>query len=260
MGGRNASRNNARRWNQRQELLPGLPQSQNGGAYKTKILKPMAEVTRDDVLEALPPSFQGGLRSMERLCLQARDGMLGQITQLFAEDDVEGKTLMAKYLMESLHTYINQNCEPPEWGQEYAKIGDEDENNASILETQGSESMVGTKVLSGMASEGTENIVMKRPKDSEHVTRTMSTTESKSTATNTTKQSSSSQQTTSTVSLRRKQQAMAQRLDATTNSSSSLLARLSEREHAPGVRRPGCPCCDPDDPSNASMVYQLMQL
>ena len=34
-----------------------------------------------------------------------------------------------------------------------------------------------------------------------------------------------------------------------TNSSSSIIKKLSEREHAPGIRRPGCPCCDPNDVS-----------
>ena len=39
-----------------QELVPGLPESK-GGSYKTKILKPMADVTEDDILDNLPPSF-----------------------------------------------------------------------------------------------------------------------------------------------------------------------------------------------------------
>jgi hypothetical protein len=33
-------------------------------------------------------------------------------------------------------------------------------------------------------------------------------------------------------------------------SSDSMIQRLSEREHAPGVRSPGCPCCDPDNMTN----------
>lgn len=31
------------------------------------------------------------------------------------------------------------------------------------------------------------------------------------------------------------------------SSSDNILQRLSDREHAPGVRSPGCPCCDPDN-------------
>ncbi|CAB9520032.1 expressed unknown protein [Seminavis robusta] len=64
-----------------EELIAGLPES-CGGNYKTKVLKPMVEVTKEDVLEALPPAFPGGKRSMENLFMQARDVMLGQITQL----------------------------------------------------------------------------------------------------------------------------------------------------------------------------------
>ena len=33
---------------------------------------------------------------------------------------------------------------------------------------------------------------------------------------------------------------------------------LMEREHAPGVRRSGCPCCNPDDPAN--VLDKMMQL
>lgn len=33
-------------------------------------------------------------------------------------------------------------------------------------------------------------------------------------------------------------------------SSDDMIRRLGEREHAPGVRSPGCPCCDPDNVSN----------
>lgn len=32
-------------------------------------------------------------------------------------------------------------------------------------------------------------------------------------------------------------------------SSQNILQQLSEREHAPGIRRPGCPCCEPDSAS-----------
>jgi len=35
-----------------------------------------------------------------------------------------------------------------------------------------------------------------------------------------------------------------------TFNSDSLLSRVSKMEHAPGMRTPGCPCCDPNDPQN----------
>lgn len=40
------------------EHIDGLPES-CGGTFKTKILLPLSEVTKDDVLDALPPSFKG---------------------------------------------------------------------------------------------------------------------------------------------------------------------------------------------------------
>jgi len=44
-----------------------------------------------------------------------------------------------------------------------------------------------------------------------------------------------------------------------TSSSQSIIQLLSEREHhAGGIRRPGCPCCDPDNPSN--VVDNMMML
>lgn len=33
-------------------------------------------------------------------------------------------------------------------------------------------------------------------------------------------------------------------------SSDDMLSKLSEMQHAPGIRSPGCPCCDPDNLSN----------
>lgn len=53
----------------------------------------------------------------------------------------------------------------------------------------------------------------------------------------------------------RQQQAAERHLLSSNNT--SLLSQLA-RKHAPGVRRPGCPCCDPDDPSN--IVDSLMTL
>jgi len=42
------------------------------------------------------------------------------------------------------------------------------------------------------------------------------------------------------------------------NNSSSIIQRLSERDHAPGIRRPGCPCCDPEDISG--MLDSMMNM
>lgn len=141
------------------ELLKDLPQSA-GGSYKTKILKPMSQVTKDDVLEALPPSFMGGRRSMEKLCLQARDVMLGQITQLFGDDDLPGRTLMAEYLRESLQTYIDGGCVPPEWGEEFPTAEDIAKEAAEDT-TSPTPTKVETPTARAFASQG--NVVIQRP-------------------------------------------------------------------------------------------------
>ena len=36
----------------------------------------------------------------------------------------------------------------------------------------------------------------------------------------------------------------------TTTTSQQLLQQITKSEHAPGIRRAGCPCCDPDAASN----------
>lgn len=36
----------------------------------------------------------------------------------------------------------------------------------------------------------------------------------------------------------------------TTATSQQLLQQITKSEHAPGIRRAGCPCCDPDAASN----------
>ena len=127
------------------ELLSGLPES-HGGSYKTKILKPLADVTQQDVYEALPPAFTGGLKTMESLCLQVRDVVFAKISQLFGgglaplssgndeaasfgtaglnddDGDVEGRRLLALYLQESLREYIDRGCVAPEWGQPFPPL------------------------------------------------------------------------------------------------------------------------------------------
>lgn len=145
------------------ELLGDLPQSA-GGSYKTKILKPMADVTKDDVLEALPPSFIGGKRSMEKLCLQARDIMLGQITQLFGDDDLSGRILMAEYLRESLQDYIDGGCVPPEWGQDFPTTESEQAPTKRVRDTAiQATAKDETPAMATLSIQG--NVVIQRPAD-----------------------------------------------------------------------------------------------
>ena len=252
-----------------EELLSGLPESK-GGSYKTKILKPMAEVTKQDVMEALPPAFMGGLRSVEKLCLNARDVMLGQITQLFGDEDVDGRRLMALYLQKSLQDYMDRDCLPPEWGEPFPELQNgnqkeevaaENRNSAAKDESKDEKQ---AKAAGSSGLKGTGNLVIRRPIDEdddsakeegEKVILTLSTAASKTASIPiSTNKFSLAPPSVDSVTRKRQQQAASRQL----NKSGNILSRLAEREHAPGLRRPGCPCCDPDNPSN--VIDQMMQL
>ncbi|KAL7523457.1 hypothetical protein ACHAXR_000189, partial [Thalassiosira sp. AJA248-18] len=113
-----------------QPLLPNLEESRIGGSFKTRILKPLSDVTLDDVLDALPPSFEGGRRTTESLCLKARDMTFAQIGQLVGNDDTsdskEGRRLVAEYLKACLDEYVERGCVAPEWGEPFTPSDSEE--------------------------------------------------------------------------------------------------------------------------------------
>lgn len=102
-------------------LVPGLEESRIGGAFKTKILMPMSDVRKDDVLDALPPQFEGGRRTMEKMCRRARDVMLAQMTQVLGDDEA-GRMLMAEYLQKSLKEYMERKCVAPEYDEAFSEL------------------------------------------------------------------------------------------------------------------------------------------
>jgi hypothetical protein len=242
------------------ELIQGLPES-CGGNYKTKVLKPMAEITKDDVLDALPPEFPGGRRSMEKLCIQARDVMLGQITQLFEEADHKGRQLMAEYLKECLQEYIDRGCTPPEWGEPFPSIAREEENVAqNVSDNKGIAATSEPEAINRQhhktrapltspppAPPSKGNFVFKRPVDSDDKpTRIDSLDTTKYTAVS----------YTVAAHISNKLDTNATRSNNT--SAHSIIAQLNERQHAPGIRQPGCLCCDPDNTTN--LLGQMMAL
>jgi hypothetical protein len=220
--------------NHPEELVPGLPESKGGGNYKTKILKPMADVVEEDVLEALPPAFKGGRRTMEKLCRNARDVMLAQITQMFGEEDddsVKDRQAMAEYLQEQLREYINRGCEAPEYGQDFPPL---EEKKSDDVETT-----TVSSVAKSIKTQG--NFVIKRPVDDNDETETET---QKAMPSAPTSYKSRHQAATTTGALG--------------ESTSSSISRLFNREHAPGIRQAGCPCCDPDNPNN--VIDTMMML
>eukprot|EP00550_Attheya_septentrionalis_P010517 CAMPEP_0198304596 /NCGR_PEP_ID=MMETSP1449-20131203/57484_1 /TAXON_ID=420275 /ORGANISM="Attheya septentrionalis, Strain CCMP2084" /LENGTH=309 /DNA_ID=CAMNT_0044007123 /DNA_START=2699 /DNA_END=3628 /DNA_ORIENTATION=+ len=236
--------------------------------FKTKILVPMAQVTLDDVLDALPPNFEGGRQTLERTLQRSRDVMLAQIEQLYEPDDLEGRRLMVQYLRQSLDEYVSRNCTlPSEQDDEEAKtdaIGtantapvpsnalenkDSDLTKKEAIQAMPTVTLADTKATSETkAATGTGNFIIRRPVEDNSSNRTQVIEKkpaSKETA----------------MDWRRRQVMETEMQAAMLSSSSSsqgIIQRLAEREHAPGIRRTGCPCCDPDNPSN--VVDSMMML
>ncbi|KAL7522881.1 hypothetical protein ACHAWX_007608 [Stephanocyclus meneghinianus] len=156
-----------------QPLIPGLEESRIGGSFKTRILKPLADVSQDDVLDALPPSFKGGRRTVESICLKARDTVFAQIGQLVGDDDAtdskEGRRMVAEYLQRCLVEYVERDCKAPEWGEPFPPLGNdrkmhdpgESQPTTEMIEERGR-----TKVtMTDMWGKG--NIVFRRAVDGE---------------------------------------------------------------------------------------------
>lgn len=130
-------------------ILPNLSGCK-GTTYQTKILLPMAQVTKDDVLEALPPAFEGGRQSVERLGLRARDVMIAQVEQIFV--DKESKRAMAEYLQQCLQDYLDRDCVAPEYGEPFTE--NEKKNGATTSDVEAIQNSTG-------------NLVIRRPVDNE---------------------------------------------------------------------------------------------
>jgi hypothetical protein len=151
-------------------LIPGLEESRIGGSFRTRILKPLAEVTNDDVLDALPPEFKGGRRTIESVCLKARDTVFAQIGQLVGNDDTkdsrEGRRLVAEYLQRCLGEYVERDCIAPEWGEDFApaeKVLDQ----STAETTDNNEVQDATEKVTMDGKWGKGNIVFRRPVDGE---------------------------------------------------------------------------------------------
>eukprot|EP00816_Leptocylindrus_hargravesii_P006860 CAMPEP_0196814460 /NCGR_PEP_ID=MMETSP1362-20130617/43343_1 /TAXON_ID=163516 /ORGANISM="Leptocylindrus danicus, Strain CCMP1856" /LENGTH=372 /DNA_ID=CAMNT_0042191073 /DNA_START=107 /DNA_END=1222 /DNA_ORIENTATION=+ len=291
-------------------LIPGVPESA-GGSYKTNILKPLAEVVQDDVLDALPPEL-GGRRDPVKLAYQVRDEMFGKMQQTV--QDEEGLKILADFLMASLREYMANGCVVPELGMPFENAnttaketndndgseistnvytaiadaadssaphplrleGNNDHVNAPIGEasssgapepavvvvdqTYGKGNFVFTRVVDSDEKDIKETVTdatVSGKKVNGNVPTTYTTTAIDSSSTGgvaSTKQHPNAIITNANASKGldskmawRKQQEMT---FIGKSSSGSIIQQMYEREHAPGVRRAGCPCCDPDDPSN----------
>jgi len=151
------------------EWIPNLKESV-GGTYKTKVLLPLSEVTKDDVLDALPPQFTGGRKTWERTCLQVRDLVFGRIGGILGDGDtdieVEERTLLAQYLRESLDDYLARGCKAPELNMPFEKLtisgdeteGEDEDNGGSgkVVQVGGDENDESGKEIPAAGSSDTE--------------------------------------------------------------------------------------------------------
>jgi hypothetical protein len=182
------------------------------------------------VLDALPPSFEGGRRTTESICLKARDMMFAQIGQLVGNDDTsdgkEGRRLVAEYLKVCLDEYIQRGCTAPEWGEPFTPLHSYEKKEEDMAEKDQLE----TDVKEDTAKKwGKGNVVFRRPDED--------FTEAEVVSVSTVDHAPMASVPTSSKTNK-------------STSSQQLLQEISKSQHAPGVRRAGCPCCDPDGSSN----------
>jgi hypothetical protein len=85
-----------------QAVLPPLAESR-GGSYKTKILKPLAEVTADDVTLALPPCFVGGRKTPSLL---ARHLILPAWQEMLETTSASESSSLLEFMIIQLQEYV----------------------------------------------------------------------------------------------------------------------------------------------------------
>jgi hypothetical protein len=189
-----------------------------------------------------------------------------QITQLMGDDDLEGKRLMAAYLQQCLNEFVERDCVPPEYGEPFPPekkngnthatelTSDNDRLTNGIIQSSGNfvvrragdDENESPKIFMAPINEQGNTVVPrlhgKEDDEPGSVTATVSST------------SLSSANSNGPTSMDwRRQQSVNRAM-----SSQSIISQLSAREHPPGVRRAGCPCCDPDHPNN--YVDSMMML
>lgn len=248
-----------------EELIPGVRESgpnhgggKGGGTFKTRIMMPLSQVTREDVLDALPPGFEGGRKTWESTCLALRDAMFGRMGQMFgnANDDfevdqigLEDNKLVAKYLIGCLNEYIDNGCKPPEYGKPFPdRTIEQDVEKLSLtdLEKNGEQRQTNddsNKHTSAESDSTTENGTHttntiqslddnEKEKDDDAGNSSTNDTIRESTP-NHSQPSSSTTTTTLNAMEWRRQQNMTQSIQLPT-SSMGIIQKLAERDHAPG--------------------------
>jgi len=223
------------------QYIDGVEES-CGGSFKTTILLPLSEVTRDDVLDSLPPGFKGGRKTWENTCFALRDFVLGRIGGTVGSGNTDAekdnRRILSQYLIACLDDYIENGCQAPELGMPFP-IKDKQAKESSGSGSSSSSKVKGDNEseTKSPVSEGTNNST--EPSD-----------ESKKSVLEL--QSSNTKQMETAMDWRRRQ-TMLQTLQLP--DSNNMVQRLAEREHL-CTRTSSCPCCETDsiqDLSNAMM-------
>lgn len=108
------------------EMIPGVPESGEGGTFRATIYRPLIDVTRDDVLDAFPEQFPGGRRTMERMAYRARDMAISHIEQEMGEGDSIQKREIVNFVMDSLEKYLERACIAPPMGKPFTRSPEEE--------------------------------------------------------------------------------------------------------------------------------------
>ena len=239
----------------------------SSGKYQTKILKPMLEVTEEDVTASLPPSL-GGTFDPVNECVDVRDLALARIDQLMYTR--EDKMLAVKFLMASLREYACNGFELPEPGAKYdgdakdrmaemeisdffgiadAKdVGGDAGVDIDVDDIDG-DTDVAAAEAKHVAPPPNGNFVIKRSKSKSSIVVAGSSEVVERSPRNSSLPKEEERTERNPLFSRRTMEATNRMMDKQM-SSGDILAQMMQREHAPGVRVRGCPCCDPDDPSN----------
>jgi len=193
--------------------------------------------------------------------------------------------LMAKYLQQCLGEYIQRDCTPPEWGEPWVDssevggvhggntVGENSGDDAEII----SDKTVAVPASSSTSVAKTGNFIFKRPAEtkeehketltgtditshshSSNQDRNQILSHSNSKNNNTTHASTATHFSASSSPFSSAFTKPPEYQASTATSSQSIMAQLNERQHTPGIRRPGCPCCDPDSADN--MIDKMMAL
>jgi hypothetical protein len=114
--------------------------------------------------------------------------MRGQITQLFGEEDNDGRKLLAQCLQKSLQEYMDRECQPQSWGEPFPEIVET--NNSKTQQEINKQDTTSSTAMTVKPTSRTGNIVLQRQVDDD-VTTVIDTT-TKITTTSTTSGNKSS--------------------------------------------------------------------